>query len=205
MKSSIYMHRYAKPKAYIKVYLILAAFSVLFAFLTSKILIPYIEELSGADFWYLEIPSVLGYFSILYGIFDTHLWKVSFINQFLDLPNLNGQWKGTLQSSFNDYSVDYPHEFIIDQTFSKIHIFNEVETSESHSIMGAINRLNSKYMVLKFEYLNEPTKPNPSGMVSHYGVNTLKIYENGTKLKGEYYTDKNRKTHGNMRLVKVES
>lgn len=65
-----------------------------------EINLPYTIELLINS---LPLPSIFG---ILYYFFDNFLWKIKYINFFLGIPNLNGEWEGTYWSNFKCLDPD---------------------------------------------------------------------------------------------------
>lgn len=64
-----------------------------------KLLIFLNIQFTNIQYWISVIPTQ-GLFAIMYKIFDKHLWKWSFFNKYLGIPNLNGKWKGIYYSNF---------------------------------------------------------------------------------------------------------
>ena len=54
--------------------------------------------------WWLDAPSVMGFYGLLYSIFDKYLWRLKPMRKIglVKVPDLNGTWKGYVSSSFND-------------------------------------------------------------------------------------------------------
>ena len=77
--------------------LLLAAFSVMLAWIIYKILNNYEIVLS----WWIESPSVLFFYGLLFIVFDSWLWKLFRKIYFVKTPNLNGEWDGHIKTSFD--------------------------------------------------------------------------------------------------------
>src|SRR5207244_11711974 len=66
--------------------------------------------------WHIEIPwfidtySIVGFYGLLYTIFEHWLWNWHIFRQvgLIEVPNLNGHWTGTLASSYDDYVTQHP-------------------------------------------------------------------------------------------------
>ncbi len=59
--------------------------------------------------------------------------------------------------------------------------------------------------MLDYEYVNEPNAHAVEGMHMHRGTARLVLSEDGRVLEGEYYTGRDRKSHGTLRLEKQTS
>lgn len=160
--------------------------------------------------WYIGGPSIFGVFGIIYGFFDRHLWKVKFFRRLFRIktPNLNGIWEGEYESSFK--SKDSQNEvtkgkvkMTINQSWTKIRIESNNEKSNSYSIIAGIIINSNKGILLKFEYGNDADRSMVYSMKLHTGFNTLKYKEESNELEGTYYNDKNRRTYGILKYVKI--
>lgn len=69
---------------------------------------------------------------MFYILFGNVLWKVKWINKFLEIPNLNGVWKGKAKSSF-DESKEYSMKLTVKQTRSKISFVSKFLDTNSKS------------------------------------------------------------------------
>jgi len=148
--------------------------------------------------WWIDAPSVIGFYGLFYTIFDRCLWRISIFRKIklTRLPNLNGTWKGYLASSFNKHEAQYNATIEINQSWTQIGIILETENSKSHSLIAAILMENPSGTVLCYEYLNEP-KPNAiATMHAHRGTGRLTLKRNGRVLEGEYYTGRDRQHFG---------
>jgi len=77
---------------------------VIISIVLNMSLIKYIDGYNIIIPWWIESPSVFLVYGILYKFFDKKLWLVLQSINIIKTPNLNGQWIGFIQSSFNDYS-----------------------------------------------------------------------------------------------------
>ena len=69
--------------------------------------------------WWLDTPAVLGFYGLLWQLYDRVLWRVGPRDRPLGgVPNFAGRWKGTLNSSFD--GQDYDATLIIRQTASRM-------------------------------------------------------------------------------------
>jgi hypothetical protein len=151
--------------------------------------------------------SVLALFGVLYYLFSKHLWKLKFLYRFLNVPNLNGEWIGTLKSSYKDDSgenVQLGATLEIRQDWEKITIQSTFGSSHSFSDAAVIRIDSNKGITLLFSYSNEneDIKLSSEGDPGHRGLNEL-VFKDNT-LKGGYFTNRIIPTRGKLFLMKSE-
>ena len=152
---------------------------------------------------WLQPPSSMALFGLLYTAFDKWVWRLRVLRTFgiVRVPDLNGEWQGKGLSSFDN------EEFLVNvritQTWTKLAVVVETDTSRSRS-MGAWFSVQQPAPSLTYEYHNDP-KPVSSAqtMSPHRGTALLWIKDNGSVMEGEYYTDGNRREFGELHLTKV--
>jgi hypothetical protein len=51
--------------------------------------------------WWIDAPSVMGFYGIWYTVFDSFLWRLQlgFIH-FSDIPDIRGTWVGVIKSTY---------------------------------------------------------------------------------------------------------
>lgn len=177
--------------------LAIAALSVICAWALRRIL-----ALISRDLWWIDVPSVLGFYKIIYTIFDTYVWRWAVLRKIgiVKIPDLNGLWRGYVTSSFDNSTTSRNVLVNIRQSWTRLSITFQTETSQSHSLIGSILTEHPHGNVLSYEYINEP-KPNaPGTMHSHRGTARLIVLNQGNILEGEYYTGKDRLNYGILRL-----
>ena len=157
--------------------------------------------------WWIDAPSVMGFYGLIYQWFDKFLWSQKF--EFISLssiPNLKGTWVGAIHSSY-DGGTDVPGVILyIRQTWTSINVRLVTQTSSSYSIMAAVNTDNSSQPSLKYEYMNEPSALSVDTMQAHRGTTNLQLSPDGKELVGDYFTGRGRQSLGTMefRLISRE-
>jgi hypothetical protein len=195
------MHAYATDATDRKTApIILAVIAILFALLLSKIF-----EWSGQQPpWYVDTPSVMGFYGLLWLLYDKHGWHLRFRSLRLSrIPDIRGTWKVTTVSTYKDGSGQNTQSegvASIRQTWSKISIRLQFENSASSSTMASINTEESSDYGLNYEYLNEPEPHGLDTMQIHRGTAHLHLSTDGKTLKGGYYTGRGRMNLGSMAL-----
>lgn len=172
------------------VYLVLAALSILAAWLLHIGM-----KAAGLNvLWWMEMPSVLGFYGIFFKLFDAHVWKA-----FSGLPDLNGTWVGEIESDF-DEGVKKPCVIHINQSWSRLLAILQTDQSRSTSTMAALYVGASRERGLKYEFVSEPIALSPGTMHTHRGCCHFEISSDRRRLDGSYYTGRDRGNVGRLHL-----
>ena len=172
--------------------------------ISSAILVWGIHSLlSAIEFrpqWWLSAPSMLGCYSGIRWLFDLYGWRLRWLRtvKLISVPDLNGQWIGNVESSYDDGCQPRPVSATIQQRWSKMVISFEAEHSKSHSITANLRVNDMTTPELTYQYLSEPMSNAPSTMEIHRGTATLLVTESG--LEGDYYSGRGRREHGTISL-----
>ena len=159
-------------------------------------LVTYLLSISSIVLpWWIEGPSVLGFYGLFYSVFDEKLWKTSLIRRALKIPDLNGMWIGHIESSYDNFQESVRAELKIKQTWTRMSIIMKTQTSKGCNLTGAIFT-DLGEVTLSFEFLNEPNVEAPSPLHIHRGTTRLVIDSAVNSLDGEYYTGRDRGTAG---------
>lgn len=150
--------------------------------------------------WWVSAPSMLGVYSILMWAFDHHLWKIGLLRRLnlVSIPNLNGNWVGEIESSFDQVGQMQAVSVIVKQRWSKMVILLETEHSQSRSIVANVRISEPAYPELTYQYLSEPKPHAPSTMEIHRGTATLEL--KGSDFVGNYYSGRGRNQYGTIKL-----
>lgn len=119
-----------------KVTVALAVLSVLLVWLLDV-------GLSVANFeprWWVSVPSFAGFYSVLYLLFDNHVWRLRlwWSLRLLRVPDLNGVWAGSVDSSYGPTGSTHAVSISVAQRWSKLLVRFETEQSQSHSISSTL-------------------------------------------------------------------
>lgn len=197
------VHEYSIDVDNKKIYFFLALFSFIVSMLIATIL-NYLISITH----FIEISvsiSSLSLFGIFYTLFDKYVWKWKLLTKIgiVKTPNLNGEWKGELYSSYFNFAKKQDASLIIEQNWSKIYIkgnFNQSSSSSNTTSLkvnsgGSIKLLYSYYNDKHPEYYQQDNS-------NHRGYANLEISDN--IIKGNYFNDPtNNKNHGKLHLKKV--
>lgn len=154
----------------------------------------------------LTAPSAMALFGLLYKVFDLYLWKCEIIRKLKisKIPILEGDWKGNYHSvriseeKNDEIRTEGEVGFTIKQTWTKISIIQESEKSTSCSEIAGISINDNMGIVLRYQYKNEASATGEITMHSHLGFNKLRYLSDQQVLRGEYFTDKDRRTYGTL-------
>lgn len=146
--------------------------------------------------WWFEYPSILTFYGLLFVIFDRFCWKWKVFQKttLIKTPDLDGKWKGFIQSSFDKHSSKIDASLEIHQSWTKIKILLFTEQSVSYSESASIIANQPEAIFLSYQYLNEPKANSVDTMHTHRGTTRLTLKNN--VLSGQYYSGRNRKNFG---------
>lgn len=152
--------------------------------------------------WWVDSPSVLFFYGILFAIFDKWVWRFFSMIGLLKTPNLNGEWQGNIKSSFDNHESEIKATLKIFQTWTRIKILLTTEQSVSKSEVASIITEAPEGKYLNYQYINEPI-PGPNKTMSiHRGTTRLLFNEKDKTLSGEYYSGMGRQNFGSLVLKK---
>jgi len=182
---------------YIAVLSILAALGLNRALVATQLSLP----------WWIDAPSILGFYGLFYATFDKYLWRWRLLRtvRIVKVPDLNGTWKGYYVSSFDSPAKQDTTTLRISQKWTQISITLETRYSKSHSLIAGIITESPEGFVLSYEYMNEPTPDAKNTMHIHRGTARLAIQAGGKALEGEYYSGRDRQNIGTLRLERYDN
>jgi len=180
------------------IFLLLAVISIILAWGFYNVLNRYHIVLP----WWVESPSVLFFYGLLFVIFDRWAWKVFKKIGLVNTPDLGGEWKGHLKTSFDNHSSEMKATLKIFQAWTRIKILLTTEHSVSHSETASIviDAPEGKY--LSYQYINEPKSNAVKTMSIHRGTARLLFNEKENTLIGEYYSGRDRQNFGSLNFKK---
>ena len=153
--------------------------------------------------WWLTLPSFGGFYAGLFFVFDHHVWKLGLLGRvkLVRAPILNGEWVGSVTSSYNQHSVNIPVSVTIRQRWSKMVIRLETEQSVSHSIAATYRVNDIVFPELLYLYASEPKSDTEETMNAHRGTAHLAL--NDSRLEGDYYSGRGRREIGTIKLKRA--
>jgi hypothetical protein len=186
--------------------LLLAVAAILLAWAAGSLL----RGLEVIPPWWLDMPAVVGFYGILWRLYDRTLWRLRIGDQTLSgIPDYSGTWTGQVHSS-HDGTTMHPARLTIRQTASRILVELRTNQSRSASHTAMLCAGPGSAQGLQYIYVNRPRsvpaavpaaprpdRPAPLAMHPHEGVSRLLLCPDGT-LEGEYQNDRHRGTHGTL-------
>jgi hypothetical protein len=193
------MHPYATDtNARTTVPLIIAGAAIISAWLLARAL----TALEWSVPWWVDAPSVMGFYGLYTTLFDRWLWRRSLLRWLglVNVPDLNGTWDGQVASSSGDQHYNHDATVTITQRWSRMTVRLTTDHSHSHSLSAALLDDDTVSPTLSYEYVNEPRAGAAATMHPHRGTARLTLQRrNGSEvLNGEYYTGRGRQTYGTL-------
>lgn len=150
--------------------------------------------------WFVDWPSAVALYEGMYALFRKRLWRAKIFRTLglVGVPDLNGTWKGQVESWSRGRQTVKEAQVVIHQTLTEIAIFLETPDSRSFSLSAHISLQNPNEPTILYHYFNEPRAHARNTMHAHRGSAFVKVQ--GDVMTGEYYTGRDRKTHGSICL-----
>jgi len=141
-------------------------------------------------------------FGIFFLFFDHVLWK--WLQVILKIPNLNGTWIAKGVSSYIDPDTGKPKEFAMEyrikQTFTRIEICGENDTSTTRSTMASLE-IDHALPIFRYAFENTPRNMADTELQRHPGLIQLRL-STSEKMTGDYFSGKHRLRYGELVLFK---
>jgi hypothetical protein len=151
--------------------------------------------------WWVDTPAVFGFYGLLLWGLDAYLWRQPNVARLLRVPDLRGPWHGSVRSSTDQFQQEHPITVVITQSWSALRIVMEGASSSSCSTAAHVSEgAGTESFEIVYEYLNTPRSGTSATMHAHRGTAHLRLSSDGTALTGEYYTGRDRQTHGTIEL-----
>lgn len=150
--------------------------------------------------WGVEAPSAMFFYYVIYRVFDKWVWSWRFFRKIgvIKTPNLNGEWDGTIKTSFSGNSPESKATLKIFQTWTEIKIILTTSSSKSGSKTGSMILRSPEGPCLVYQYCNKPRSDAAETMETHDGTTELLFDEEIDGLSGEYYSGRGRQNFGSL-------
>lgn len=143
-------------------------------------------------------------YSVMLLITDRWLWR--WFARPMGLPDLNGKWIAAGKSSYENPETGRPHEFSmtvqIRQSFSKLEVFTQTESSTSRSTLAGICTEHA-VPIFRYAFENAPKSVADAELQRHPGLIELRI-ESDNRMVGDYFSGKHRLRFGELQLAKEQ-
>jgi len=190
------MHGYSTDSSERRVVLFfLALLSIALAWVSSR----FLAATHLAVPWWLDAPSSLAFYGVLYGLFERFLWRNGLVHKLglVRIPNLMGRWRGYLITSFDGHAKRRDLVIHIFQSWTQISVFLTTASSMSRRCAAVIQVDDPEGVALIYQYQNQPLADAMKTMHMHYGTAMLRL-SNGGCLAGNYYAGRDRRTFGRI-------
>jgi hypothetical protein len=149
--------------------------------------------------WWIDAPSVIGFYGIYYGIFDRWLWSAEWLCtiRLVKVRNLNGSWDVELTSSFDQHAERRTAQIRITQTWTTLQVRLDSGQSRSGSVIATLLTSDPTEYVLNYEFQNTPNPDATGTMHAHRGSAEIRFERPGAAVgAGEYYSGRDRANLG---------
>ncbi|PIT88664.1 MAG: hypothetical protein COU29_02765 [Candidatus Magasanikbacteria bacterium CG10_big_fil_rev_8_21_14_0_10_36_32] len=148
----------------------------------------------------IQAPTTIVIIVFLFFIYESALWRIwpfKFIHR---VPNINGRYRGEIESSVNG-GQKYPTVIEIRQTLLNVSLSLFTERSSSYSALANLIKNEHGGWTLNYIYRNTPrTMSTDIDMRMHEGCAMLNLLKDDIqRLEGSYYNDsRERGTYGKI-------
>jgi hypothetical protein len=158
----------------------------------------------GSFYWWWNPITIMGLYGVLYLVFGKVIWRVRLLRTFrlVRTPDLSGTWKGEIKLASRWLGKKQEATLTINQTWTRVSIIFETETSRAHSLIASILTQQPEGPVLSYEYLNEPKPGTKDAFNIQRG--SARLVLQGDALEGAfYYGSGKQQQYGSLRVQKV--
>jgi hypothetical protein len=154
--------------------------------------------------WWIDLPSVLGFFTVFRQAFEKWLWRLALVRALIGItvPDLSGVWKGKLFSSYGEHTA-LDVKVVVSQNWTSMVLSLETDGSVSLSKTAAFVRERPGAICLHYNYFCEPYTGSSGSMHAHRGTGEIILKDDSESIEGSYYTGRDRRTFGTFTLSKV--
>lgn len=156
------------------------------------------------------LPSAFAVYAALYYTFDRVIWRWSVLRLMgvVSVPPIDGRWAGELRSSQSSMGKVHATDLRISQTWTSIRLTLESERSYSASEMALVRCVAPDQLEVRWEYSAESTTPADRTNYNHRGVTMLRLQLGSSAesqvMRGHYYTQQGRDTHGSISVKRED-
>ena len=195
------MHNYSNTQVLSPLfYVLLSTLSVASAWVLHLVL----SYLGLDELWWIEFPSVLGFYAIFWQWFDKKGWTVTIIRRLFHIttPDLSGNWYSQADTILENNQYTVTAEASVNQTWSKFRISINWHNSTSVSVSASLHEVSPNEFELVYQYVNTPKPLAPQTMNIHRGTAWLALSTDQSQMQGEYFSGRGRNKFGSLTLKK---
>lgn len=150
--------------------------------------------------WWIDTPSVLGFYGLVYWVHDRWAWR--WLVALHGVPNINGEYSVKLRTSHDGHATEYDATVTIWQSWSRILVRLESSGSTSVSRGAYLVDVPGTGHRLVYLYHNTPRTRTALSMQQHDGTAELDFIAGSVTAVGAYYSGRGRLQHGEMILTR---
>jgi len=158
--------------------------------------------------WLFDPASAAAWFAALFYLFENYVWRWTLLHRvkFVQLPDLNGRWTGTLRSSYDDFTKTHDIDLTVKQSWTRLIVELTTAQSSSKSDTGSVYVNRAAEPTLVYTYLNTPSPSQLATMAIHTGTTQLELRGSaqGKRLRGHYYNGRGRGNYGEIDVAKSD-
>jgi hypothetical protein len=189
------------------VLIILVILSLLLSELSRRLVVAQGWTVPTTLDWIFDPASGAAWFAALFYLFENYAWRWQLLHRvrFVQIANLNGQWEGTMRSSYDKFATEHHIQLTIKQNWSLLIVELATARSTSKSDTASVFVNEGVDPILVYTYRNTPNADQLDSMGIHTGTTTLTLRdtERGEQLKGQYYSGRGRGNYGDMTAYRV--
>lgn len=170
------------------------------AFLLAWAIAALVKMSHAIPFW-IEVPGTGTLYALLFAFFRSYWWRWEWLRAvgIVSVPDLEGEWRGHVTSSFDQLAQQYPVTVSIRQNWTHISIYLNTDGSRSRSVVASLYVAEDE-TALSYLYENVPNVKAKATMHTHSGTASLCATEADSKLAGDYYSGRDRNNYGQIVL-----
>jgi hypothetical protein len=151
--------------------------------------------------WWIETPSILGVFGLLWKAYDKWMWdwRLSRTFGWTDVPNISGKWSARVDFERSGWRQSAFGTATIRQTSSRLSVVIRWDASRSHSVSAVMQIGDAGTPELIYQYINQPSADAVDTMYIHKGTAWLEVIKS-CLIVGEYYSGRGRNQSGSLTL-----
>jgi hypothetical protein len=155
--------------------------------------------------WWLDAPSVLGFYGILHNLFNKFFWKWDWLHSLgiIKTPILHGSWGGEVSSLTKHDDAKQKVNVKVLQTWTEMKILLVAPNSTSFSYEASIIIEGDDTAMLYYQYEGHPKHKAPETMHIHRGSVCAKLLSS-SEINAEYYSGRDRQNIGTFEIKKVK-
>jgi hypothetical protein len=141
-------------------------------------------------------------FGIVEFLFNQWGWRLLCLFPIVRVYNFGGTYEGHMRAADD---ATYPVKLTVKQNWSRMEIVFESGDARSKSFSASVirDRIANGQVELVYNYFAHGVHEGEERVGAHYGTSMLRRLNQGLKLDGNYYTERQRDSFGRVELKKI--